>query len=244
MGARPRWALLALTIPAAEEQWLEAFAGGMLALADQFEVALVGGDTTAGALTISVQVLGSVPKGCALRRSGAHNGDLLVVTGSLGDAAAGLDVLQRRQVGQISLAASELVRRFEYPTPRVNIGLAALRVASAAIDLSDGLAGDLAKLAQASGLRADVAVERLPLSAQLRASATADKARDFALGGGDDYELLLTVSKQQYQELASAAAALGVPLTSIGEMRRGSGVNWSMNGADFAVAASGYDHFR
>jgi thiamine-monophosphate kinase len=244
MGARPRWALLALTMPAADEPWLEAFAGGLLALADQYEVELVGGDTTAGALTISVQILGTVPKGSALRRSGAKEGDLLVVTGSLGDAAAGLDVLQRRQIGQSSAVEKALMQRFEYPVPRVQFGLAARGIASAAIDLSDGLAGDLAKLAQASGVCAEVAIEQLPLSPALRGSVTADKARDFALAGGDDYELLLTVSRQQYQELARAAAGLDVPLTSIGEMRRGSGVNWSMNGADFAVTASGYDHFR
>jgi thiamine-monophosphate kinase len=244
MGAQPRWALLALTIPAAEEQWLEAFAGGLLALADQYEVELVGGDTTAGALTVSVQILGSVPKGGAMRRSGAKEGDLLVVTGSLGDAAAGLDVLERRPVGQTSSIEKALVERFEYPVPRVRFGLAARRIASAAMDISDGLAGDLPKLAEASALCAHVAIERLPLSAALRAAVAADNALDFALGGGDDYELLLTVSKQQYQQLASAAAGLGLPLASIGEMRRGSGVNWSMNGADFAVAATGYDHFR
>jgi thiamine-monophosphate kinase len=244
MGAQPRWALLALTIPAAEEQWLEAFAGGLLALADQYQVELVGGDTTAGPLTVSVQILGSVPKGGALRRSGAKDGDLLVVTGSLGDAAAGLDVLERRPVAQTSSIEKALVERFEYPDPRVRFGLAARGIASAAMDISDGLAGDLPKLAQASALCAHVAIERLPLSAALRAAVAADKARDFALGGGDDYELLLTVSRQQYQQLASAAAGLGLPLARIGEMRRGSGVNWSMNGADFAVAATGYDHFR
>jgi thiamine-monophosphate kinase len=244
MGARPRWALLALTIPAAEEQWLEAFAGGLFALAAEYEVALVGGDTTAGPLTISVQILGTVPQGSALRRSGAKDGDLLVVTGSLGDAAAGLDVLQRRQAGQRSAFERELVQRFEYPTPRVQLGLAARGIASAAMDLSDGLAGDLPKLAEASGLCAQVVIEQLPLSAALRASAPADKARDFALCGGDDYELLMTVPRQQYQQLASAAAGLGVPLTRIGEMRRGGGVNWSMNGADFELAAGGFDHFR
>jgi thiamine-monophosphate kinase len=244
MGAQPRWALLALTIPASDEDWLEGFAGGLLALADQHGVALVGGDTTAGPLTISVQMLGSVPRGGALRRSGAQEGDLLVVTGSLGDAAAGLDVLQRKGRAADDAFEQELVRRFEYPTPHVQLGLAVRRIASAAMDLSDGLAGDLPKLAQASGLSAHVQVERLPQSAALRATVPVTRGRDFALAGGDDYELLLTVSRQQYQELASTAQRLGVALTTIGEMRRGGGVNWSLDGRHFEVTARGYDHFR
>ena len=243
MGAQPRWALLALTMPTAEEKWLEGFAGGLYALADQHAVALVGGDTTAGPLTISVQILGLVPRGRALRRDGAHAGDLLVVTGTLGDAAAGLEVLQRR--GAITLPHEhELVQRFEYPDPRVLFGIAARGIASAAMDLSDGLAGDLPKLAHASGLGASVAIEQLPLSAALRASSGTATGRQFALHGGDDYELLLTVSRQQYQQLASTAGAFGVPLTCIGEMGPGAGVNWSKDGAEFAVAATGFDHFR
>jgi thiamine-monophosphate kinase len=244
MGAQPRWALLALTMPTAEETWLEGFAGGLHALADRHAVALVGGDTTAGPLTISVQLLGLVPAGRALRRDGAHAGDLLVVTGTLGDAAAGLAILQRPQAAANSSHEQELVRRFEYPDPRVQFGTGARGIASAAMDISDGLAGDLPKLAQASGLAAHVRIEQLPLSGALVASAGTDKGREFALQGGDDYELLLTVPSQQYQQLAGIAATLGVPLTCIGEMCAGAGVNWSKDGADFAVAATGYDHFR
>jgi thiamine-monophosphate kinase len=244
MGAQPRWALLALTMPTSDADWLEGFAGGLLALADQYDVALVGGDTTAGPLTISVQILGSVPRGGALRRSGAQDGDLLVVTGSLGDAAAGLEVLQRNPQAPANAFEQELVRRFEFPTPCVRLGLAARQIASAAMDLSDGLAGDLPKLAEASGLSAHVDLARLPQSVALRATVPAARALDFALAGGDDYELLMTVSVQQYQELASASRRLGVSLTTIGEMRRGSGVNWSLDGRNFEVAARGYDHFR
>jgi thiamine-monophosphate kinase len=244
MGAQPRWALLALTMPAAEEKWLEGFAGGLHALADRHAIALVGGDTTAGPLTISLQLLGLVPKGRALRRAGAQAGDLLVVTGTLGDAAAGLEVLQRPQPVATSSHEQELVQRFEYPDARVQFGIGARGIASAAMDISDGLAGDLPKLAHASGLAAHVRIEQLPLSAALRASAGTDRGREFALRGGDDYELLLTVPGQQYQELARIAAAHGVPLTCLGELRPGAGVNWSKDGADFAVAATGYDHFR
>jgi thiamine-monophosphate kinase len=244
MGAQPRWALLALTIPTADEDWLEGFAGGLLALADRYEVVLVGGDTTAGPLTVSVQILGSVPRGVALRRNGAQDGDLLVVTGFLGDAAAGLELLQRQLVAPLPEFGRELVRRFEFPTPHVKLGIAARGIASAAMDLSDGLAGDLPKLAEASGLSAHVDVGRLPQSAALRATVPAARARDFGLSGGDDYELLLTVSGQRYQELANCARHLGVTLTQIGEMRRGSGVNWSLDGREIEVTARGYDHFR
>lgn len=244
MGARPRWALLALTIPQADEAWLRGFADGFFALADQHGVGLVGGDTTSGPLTISVQLLGAVTRGGALRRDGAGDGDELVVTGTLGDAAAGLEVLQQKLISNDAGALRELVQRFEYPLPLVEFGLAARGLASAAMDLSDGLAGDLPKLAAASGLSAHVAIERLPLSAALRAVAPAARARDFALAGGEDYGLLLTVPKQRFQELSSAAQALDVTLTRIGEMRSGSGVNWSLDGHEFKVTARGYDHFR
>ena len=157
-------------------------------------VALVGGDTTAGPLTISVQVMGHVARGTALRRSGARAGDLLAVTGTLGDAGAGLALVtaapsDRKCRGR----GRELMARFEYPTPRVEFGTAARGIATAAMDLSDGLAGDLPKLASASGLAAHVDIERLPLSGALQAVASPQQARDWALGAGDDYELLLAV---------------------------------------------------
>ncbi len=248
MGARPAWALLALTLPAADPVWLEAFAGGLLALADHHGVALVGGDTTSGPLTVSVQMLGLVPRGGALRRSGAREGDLLAVTGTLGDAAAGLAILQRPAGAPPSTplmtAEQELVRRFEFPTPRVEFGIAARGIASAAMDLSDGLVGDLPKLAAASELAAQVAIERLPLSTALRARVPPGQAREWALAGGDDYELLLAVSPQRYQELAHAAAQLDVPLAVIGELRRGGGVSWTQEGVNQEIVGHGFDHFR
>ncbi|MFI4889761.1 MAG: thiamine-phosphate kinase [Steroidobacterales bacterium] len=244
MGAQPAWALLALTMPAADPVWLEQFAGGLLALADRYGVTLVGGDTTAGPLTISVQILGHVPRGTALRRSGGADGDLLVVSGTLGDASMGLDLLQRPRGRRDLVVERELVQRFEYPTPRVELGLAARGIVNAAMDLSDGLAGDLPKLAAASGLAAHVAIERLPLSAALRSLLPAAQARNRALGGGDDYELLLAVSPQRYQELAHAATRLGVALTVIGELHRGSGVSWSLDGTDVEISDRGFDHFR
>lgn len=256
MGATPAWATLALTIPSADPVWLEGFARGLWALAERHGVALVGGDTTGGPLTVSIQLLGHLPRGTALRRGGAASGDLLVVTGTLGDAGAGLWFAQARATPHAVQESKgiatrvqdahlrELIERFEYPTPRVEFGIAARGIASAAMDISDGLVADLPKLAEASGLAAAVAVERLPLSTALSASFSAAQARDWALGAGDDYELLLTVSPDRLGALQAAAASSGVILSTIGELRRGSGVSWSFKGREFTPAVRGYEHFR
>ena len=242
MGATPAWATLALTMPSVDGAWLERFAAGLLDLADANGVALVGGDTTRGPLTISVQLLGHVPRGAVLRRSGARAGDLLAVTGTLGDAGAGLEFVGA-VLPETRPAALELIRRFEYPAPRVRFGLAARGIATAAMDLSDGLVGDLPKLAQASGLAAHVSVERLPMSEAMRAVVPAAQALAWALAAGDDYELLLAVPAPRYAELAAAAGQLNLRLTTIGELRAGGGVTWSLNGGDFVPGVRGWDHF-
>jgi thiamine-monophosphate kinase len=242
MGATPLWATLALTMPSVDPEWLAGFAAGFLDLADAHAVALVGGDTTRGPLTVSVQILGHVPHGAALRRSGAQAGDLLAVSGTLGDAAAGLAMLKAasRSAGR---HVEQLIHRFDYAQPRVQLGLAARGIATAAMDLSDGLVGDLPKLAQASGLAARVSVERLPLSPAMRAAVSADQALDWALAGGDDYELLLAVPPKRFAELKAAADRLNLLLTTIGELCDGVGVTWSRNGKEFVPAVSGFDHF-
>jgi thiamine-monophosphate kinase len=243
MGATPAWATLALTLPSADPEWLQSFSAGLLHLADSHRVALVGGDTTRGPLTVSVQILGHVPHGTALRRSGAKAGDLLAVSGTLGDAGAGLEFTGAPPAGASRSDIDELIRRFDYPTPRVQLGLSARGIASAAMDLSDGLVGDLPKLARASGLQAHVFVERLPLSNAMRAAASPLQARDWALAAGDDYELLLAVPPQRYAALQAAADRLNLTLTTIGELRSGMGVTWSLDGAHYAPGAAGYDHF-
>jgi thiamine-monophosphate kinase len=244
MGATPAWATLALTMPAADEEWLEGFSGGLLQLAAAHDVSLVGGDTTAGPLVVSIQLLGFVPRGGALRRGGARAGDVLAVTGTLGDAGAGLALSTGRMAASDPPAAAELVRRFEYPTPRVEFGVRARGLATAAMDISDGLVGDLPKLAAASGLAASVAVERLPLSSALQTVASEPQARDFALAAGDDYELLVAVPPARFDELAAAARQLNLTLTAIGDLRQGNGASWSLRGAPYVPSARGYDHFR
>jgi thiamine-monophosphate kinase len=242
MGATPAWATLALTMPSADADWLEKFAAGFLDLADAHAVALVGGDTTRGPLTVSVQILGSVPHGSAMRRSGGKAGDILAVSGTLGDAGAGLAFVKSTPAAA-SADVEALIQRFNYPTPRVQLGLAARGIATAAMDLSDGLIGDLPKLAQASGLAARVAVDALPLSTALRSAVSLSQARDWALAGGDDYELLFAVPPSRFAELKGAADQLNLTLTPIGELRTGAGVTWSLNGKEFAPKVSGYDHF-
>jgi thiamine-monophosphate kinase len=243
MGATPLWATLALTMPSVDPDWLTRFAAGFLDLADAHGVALVGGDTTRGPLTVSVQILGHVPHGTALRRSGAQAGDLLAVSGTLGDAAAGLAMLKNSPPSAGRRDVEELIRRFDHAEPRVQLGLSARGIATAAMDLSDGLVGDLPKLAQASGLAARVSVERLPLSAAMRAAVSAKQAIDWALAGGDDYELLLAVPAARFAELKAAADRLNLMLTTIGELCDGVGVTWSLNGKDFVPRVSGFDHF-
>jgi len=244
MGATPAWATLALTMPSADASWLEGFSAGLLQLADAHGVALVGGDTTAGPLTISIQILGYVERGSALRRSGAQAGDILAVTGTLGDAGAGLALLTARLFAHDRAAADELIRRFEYPTPRVSFGASARGIASAAMDLSDGLVGDLPKLTIASGVAAYVDVARLPLSRAMQALVPAFQAREFALAAGDDYELLVAVPPRRLDDLAAAARQLNLTFTPIGELRTGNGVTWALDGRPYAAPAHGYEHFR
>ncbi len=244
MGATPAWATLALTIPSADAAWLEEFSGGLMQLAHAEGVALVGGDTTAGPLTISVSIMGSVERGTALTRGGARAGDVLVVTGTLGDAGAGLGLVSGRLTTADAALAAYLVDRFEYPAARVNFGRAARGIASAAMDLSDGLAGDLPKLAAASGVGASVDIARLPLSAELQRLLPIESARELALAAGDDYELLLAVPAARLDELSAAARRFNLMLTAIGELNPGQRVEWLRDGEPYVVTAQGYDHFR
>ena len=242
MGATPTWALLALTLPAADEDWLEGFAGGFAQLARAHGVALVGGDTTAGPLTISVHALGCVAPGTALRRDGARPGDLVYVTGWLGDAAAGLALLQGRLQGS-GADRSVLEAKFRRPEPRVAFGTALRGIASACIDVSDGLAADLGRLAQASGVGAKIRAEQLPLSRALYGLAGEARAREFALGGGDDYELAFSVPPTRRTALAQAAAASGAPACHcIGEIVAGRGLRvLGIHGE--LPPPPGWDHF-
>ena len=243
MGATPAWALLALTLPVTEESWIKEFADGFLGLARQHDLALVGGDTTRGPLSVTVQAIGYVPHGRGLRRSGARVGDVVLVSGTLGDAAAGLHD-----------SNDDLRQRFDYPTPRIALGESLLEVASAAMDVSDGLLADLAKLTAASGIGATLEIENLPLSDSLLAVKGLDEARRLALTGGDDYELLFTMSEAHWEEwrrvwAERSATDPSVAITPIGRIDEHEGLRMTLAGKSvdrtaLGVERSGWDHFK
>jgi thiamine-monophosphate kinase len=240
MGAEPAWALLSLSMPQADEEWIEGFAAGLMGLAERHGVALVGGDTVAGPLVVTIELMGFVPPASALRRAGARAGDLICVSGSPGVAAAGLAELQS---GRATFESKDpRVRRFLRAEPRLELGRALRGVATAAMDVSDGLLGDLGKLAQASGVRACIDCERLPVAPELSPYPLAEQER-LVLQGGDDYELLFTLPADQFGSIAPLAQAGGCNVRCIGAMTAGSGVECRRDGAPIAMEAPGHDHF-
>jgi len=239
MGADPAWALLSLSVPESDEEWLGGFAAGLYALAGRHDVALVGGDTVRGPRVITITALGLVEPSRALRRSGARVGDLLYVSGWPGEAAAGLEVLRR---GGPVAAADPLVRRCRYAEPRVALGRALRGRASAAMDVSDGLLGDLAKLCAASGVGARLDLERLPVSSSLATRHARADCESLVLRGGDDYELLFTLPADAAAAIEAATPA-AVPLHRIGAIEEGRGVRCLRDGRPADIEAGGYDHF-
>jgi thiamine-monophosphate kinase len=243
MGAEPAWATLALTLPAADEDWLAAFADGFLTLAAQFGVQLVGGDTTRGPLAITVQVHGFVAPGRALRRDGARPGDLVYVTGTLGDAGLALLAQQGLFVGLG--VVPNLRARLDSPIPRVAEGRALAGVASAAIDVSDGLAADLGHVAERSGVGATLHLDCLPVSPEVRDYVAGTGDWSVPLAAGDDYELCVTVPAARQAEIEAVGAAFGCGLTWVGTVERAPGVRCLLpDGSLLSGAPAGWDHFR
>lgn len=239
MGATPLWFTLSLSLPEANTSWLADLAAGLFDLADTHNIALVGGDTVRGPLSIGIQATGAVPEDAALLRSGAQAGDAIYVTGSIGDAAAGLMVA--RDGRSFSEATDAFfVERLNRPTPRVEVGQALRGVASAAIDISDGLAADLGHICERSDLGARIIVDDMPLSEAYR-DVLAVIGAEPALTGGDDYELCFTVPVSKEAELAVLVDQLGCPMTRIGEMVAGSALE-VVDAAGQAFALHGYGH--
>ncbi|MDZ7591465.1 MAG: thiamine-phosphate kinase [Rubrivivax sp.] len=241
-GAEPLAFTLALALPRADDEFLAGFAQGMYALADAHGIELVGGDTTAGPLNICITVFGQVPAGQALLRSGARPGDDLWVSGTLGDARLALEVFR----GTVVLPGEqfEAVRRaMELPQPRVALGLALRGVARSAIDLSDGLVGDLGHVMERSGVGAVLHVDALPRSAVL-ATLPLALQRQCVLAGGDDYELLFTAPLERRDAVLAAAGRAGVAVTRCGEIVSGNGLR-VLDAAGQVLPASwpGFDHF-
>ena len=244
MGARPRWATLALALPQADEAWLAAFSEGLYALAARYEVDLIGGDTTRGPCAIAVTVLGEVPEGEALLRSGARPADDVWVSGELGGAALALAQLQ----GRAKLAAqdaAEAARRLNAPEPRVTLGERLRALASSAIDVSDGFAGDLQHVLERSAVGAQVRYPSLPRAAAFAGLADARLEADCVLAGGDDYELLFTAAPARRAELEALSGELGLPLTRVGSICAGAPRLELLDAAGGVMApAQGFDHFR
>lgn len=236
MGARPRWFTLALTLPESNADWLAGFSEGLKALADLHGVALVGGDTTRGPLSIGITAMGAVAAGDAMRRDGAVEGDWICVTGSLGDAALGLQQLMRVDADPV------LRRRLDRPTPRVEAGCLLAQWSRAAVDVSDGLAADLHHILLASELGGELQASQLPQSAAF-AQAAPENALTLQLHGGDDYELCVCLPGGDFQAAYQALAAIGVPLTRVGVITAEPGLRLRQGQQVERLEPQGYQHF-
>jgi thiamine-monophosphate kinase len=235
MGATPRWATLAIALPAADSAWLEPFSAGLHALAERYGVELIGGDTTrAERRSFCVTVIGEVPPGMALERGGARPEDDIWVSGELGGAALAL----------VHPEVAEAARRLHWPEPRVELGERLRRLAHAAIDLSDGLAGDLGHICERSQVAASVEYARIPKCSAFEKIGSPELERDCVLSGGDDYELLFTAPRGHRAELDSLAAELSLPLTRIGTIASGTAHVAVLDAQGRPLAhRGGFDHF-
>jgi thiamine-monophosphate kinase len=252
MGAAPRWATLALSMPGVDEFWLQQFSAGFFKLAEQYGVELVGGDTTKGPLTLCVTIMGTVSQGAALKRAGALVGDDIWVSGTLGCAALALAQLE----GRASLAEgafSACAARLHQPAPRVALGMALRGMAHSAIDISDGLLADLGHILQSSQVGAQIVLDKLPISAAMQAfadPATQPQAhlalsRRCILAGGDDYELCFTAPAKLHDTIQALSKQLNLPLTRIGSIVAGGGCTvFTADGHTINMEESGYDPFR
>ncbi len=247
MGALPVGFTLGLSLPDADENWLAAFSRGLAQAAGRYACPLLGGDLVRGPLGISIQVHGELPEGRGLRRDGAHPGDLLYVSGTLGDAGLALDlILGRLQAQHLSEAERDsLLESYYHPEPRLNLGRALLERASAAIDISDGLAADVGHIAKRSGVAVMLSLADLPLSPVTARVLGEEQARLRALTAGDDYELAFTVPAAASATMQELAESLGIRLSCIGAVVAGSGVHClDASGAEVPLGRPGYQHFN
>lgn len=245
MGATPAWVTLSLTLPAADmtwQTWLRHFMRGFSALADTYQVQLVGGDTTRGPLSITIQAQGYVPPGQALRRMGAQVGDAVYLSGTLGDA--GLALLAQQGRYSLDAATQAIVQpRLDRPTPRVALGCALRQIAHAAIDVSDGLGADLQHLCTASGVGAQILASHLPLSAPIQAYVNHTQDWWLPVSAGDDYELLFTVASTDQLHIQQIARDLAIPITCIGEIMGTQTTAMILPDGSRCLLGAGYDHF-
>lgn len=245
MGAEAKWATLALTLPSVDEAWLANFSNALDDMAKSYGVQLIGGDTTQGPLTLSLQIMGLVDKGRALRRGGCALGDDVYVSGCVGDAALALASI----LGQESLADGEFEQiesAFHCPIPQCTLGRSLIGLAASCIDLSDGLLGDLQHIASTSDVSISINLENLPLSDTYRRYLKAGGKLDYAICGGEDYQLAFTANQNNRQQIEQLTSQLGIQVTRIGvaQQRGEIGVITKMNGKPYPVKATGYQHFN
>ncbi len=242
MGALPKWATLAIALPEINEPWLAEFSRGLFACADMFNVDLIGGDTTRGPLNISVQIMGEVAAGNALRRDGAKPDDDIWVSGRLGSAALGLAHLQ----GRITLdntVAEHCLHALHTPMPRTGLGLALLGKANSCIDISDGLLADLGHILEASHLGADVTLDNITCHDYLASHLDEPIIQQCMLAGGDDYELAFTAPESQRQAIYQLSRELDLPLSLIGKTTKDSGIQVTYKQQVLDISKKGFDHF-
>ncbi|MBN3067873.1 thiamine-phosphate kinase [Pectobacterium brasiliense] len=244
MGADPAWLSLAITLPKSNSQWLSAYSDSLFELLDYYGMQLVGGDTTRGPLSLTLTIHGLVPAGRALTRRGARIGDWIYVTGSLGDSAAGLAILQNTLHVEDEQARQGLIQRHLRPQPRILQGQALRDLASSAIDLSDGLISDLQHILKASECGARINLESIPQSDWLRGCVDEEQALRWALSGGEDYELCFTVPEINRGALELALGHLGADYTCIGQIGPSSeGLRFFRDNKATELNWKGYDHF-
>lgn len=242
MGAEPKWAMLSIALPGLDESWLKKFSDGLFACADAFGVSLIGGDTTRGPMNIAINIMGEVPFGQALQRSGAQVGDDIWVSGKLGGAALWL----QHRLGQLELNAEDvamLATAMHHPQPRVALGLALRGIATSALDVSDGLLADLGHLLKASKVGAIVDWGAIPQPVLQNSRVSESVLQQVVLAGGDDYELCFTAPATQRQTLLGLSGQLGLPLSRIGKIQPGSGLQVFDANKPIVMSQKGYDHF-
>ena len=248
MGGKPIWFTLAISLPSVDHDWLKSFCTGLSEIATQHNLKLVGGDTTKGPLSITIQIAGQAPAKQSLKRSGANVGDDVYVTGTLGDAAAGLKLLQLDQE-IFDSHHHKLIDRLNRPSPRVEVGLALRELATACIDISDGLSGDLGHILEASRdandiLGAEVDIENIPLSESLQQSGlTVEAQNGFALHGGDDFELCFTAPESERAVIETISQQVGCRITNIGKIIQERGLFAKDKKQRKAIIKTGFDHF-
>ncbi len=240
MGATPRWFTLALTLPKADAAWLRSFSQSLLDFARANHVALIGGDTTKGPLSVTIQVIGTIDPNKMLLRSGAKVGDDIYVSGTIGDAGLALEYLQKKRDLAQSIAPA-ILQKFNRPEPQLRLGQLLAGHAHAAIDISDGLAQDLQHILTASHVGAEIFVEKFPLSSELKKSINAEEAYHLALTAGDDYQLCFTLNESQKHLIENVFEEF--KLTQIGKIVAKSGLRIYQQGEPYTREASGFTHF-